>query len=328
MRLEDRRSFLQKNVLKQPFRRGGYTLCLRIASVRVDLLSGSPLLERRAREYFREYLADGPCHAEISLEEHSPLPGTPMVWDDPDPEFDVRGDVVIQRDFAARRVDPRAGDPVVRAVAWVAPDLDDAVHNLLRWFLPRLLLPHDSLLVHAAAVVHEGRGYVFFGPSGAGKSTVASLLAGVEFRVVVVGDDSVIIQITKPGGRLEPWVHAAPLGCGYSRLAPAPISVPLAGLYRLVQDDRHAIEAVSVTEGAAALLASTLCVDCAQDAAKRLTLACQFATSGAGIKKLHFTRDAGFWQHVLKYAGTEGRHEQGGRWHVEQPNGSTAAGDG
>jgi hypothetical protein len=48
-------------------------------------------------------------------------------------------------------------------------------------------------VIHASAVVNQGRAYVFSGPSGSGKSTLALMLTKIN-SVRIVSDDAVVIQ--------------------------------------------------------------------------------------------------------------------------------------
>lgn len=279
-----------------------------MAGVRIDLLSASPAFLSRAGEYFSGFLGSGSPEGELRAEPLT-LPGTPGLWEDDDPEFDVRAPRVIQRDFAARRLSPEPGGGSVpaesgmtpeRAVAWVSPGLDDAFHNLLRWFVPPLLLKKSAFLLHGAAVVRDGRGYVFFGHSEAGKSTSVALITGSDPGAIPLGDDGVIVQMREQDGRSVPWVHAAPLGCGYSRAAPPALSAPIAGFYSLAQDETDRIEGLPASSGALALFASAMSVDFGEENEAKLALAHRFAAAAPGIRRLHFRKSAEFWNLVTR----------------------------
>jgi hypothetical protein len=250
--------------------------------VRVDLATESSELEGRARAYFAGYLARPRPGEAVATIIANPLTDSGGLWEDEDPEFHLfDGDSVVQRDFAARR----EGD---RAVAWVAPDLDDAFHNLLRWFLPPLLLRAGAFLMHGAGAIRDGRGYAFFGESGAGKSTTMRLVASCDPHARVIGDDTIILRLESGRPRLE----AAPLGCGYSWAAPPAASAPLQGLYSLSQSDRDGVQALEPAEGARLLLASAMGAQC-EDA---LALAARFATILPRVSRLRFRREAAFWE--------------------------------
>lgn len=262
-----------------------------IAGLGVEFLTSSAELYLQLRSYFHEYLVPlEPGCARIHL--HCEASEDPELWEDVDPEFDIRGEKVVHRDFVAKRLAPGL------AIARVAPALDDSIHNLLRWFLPPILLARGAFLLHGAGVIRDGLGYVFFGQSGAGKSTSSGLIAGYDGRANVLGDDSVIIQLDPMNGL--PRLHSAPLGCGYTREAPPLANAPIAGMFRLSQDDDHSIEAMSTAEAVATLLASAMNVRADESLDERFALALGFATTEPGVRKLRFKLDPGFWDLVIQ----------------------------
>lgn len=272
-------------------------VALNVAGVRLDLVTRDARLGERLRRYFAAYEGRGTADAELRLEPLAATADFADVWEDEDAEFHVSADGVVQRDFVARRL-PRSKARADRAVALVNGDVDDAFHNLLRWFLPRVFLGRGAFLLHGAGVARQGRGYVFFGQSGAGKSTCASLIHASDESVTLLGDDAVIIQVTDDGSA---FLHSAPLGCGYARSAPEPLSVPLAGLYNLRQATDDRIEPLTASQGVAALLASAMNTTPADDLAARFDLAHEFARASCRIHALHFTPDPAFWPLVLKH---------------------------
>lgn len=282
---------------------GAYRLPISLAGehgIRIDVVTRSEALFGRMREYFDAHIGLGPADCEVLAE---PLP-SPSLWEDVDPEFDVRGNAVIQRDFVARRLGRASLSAQERVAALVAPGLDDSFHNLLRWVAPPLLLGRQAFLLHGAAVVRDGRGYVFFGHSEAGKSTSVGLISRSDPSAILLGDDGVLIRMVEG----IPWVHAAPLGCGYSRLAPPAVGAPLDGLFTLRQDRKHRIEPLPAGQGTAQLLASVMNVDFDEDAPAKIDLATRFALSSCGVRRLRFSKDAGFWPLVLADSATRSRH--------------------
>lgn len=259
-----------------------------LARVRIDLLTREERLADRLRSYFREYLVSGCAEHEIVLEAVSADERCPGLWKDEDAEFHCEGALVVQRDFAALRGK--------RTLALINADVDDSFHNLLRWFLPTVLVKKRSFLLHGACVVRDGRGYVFFGQSGAGKSTSVSLIHAVDEKVILLGDDVVIIELGEDGAAL---VHSAPLGCGYARVAPPRMSAPIAGFFRLRQSTLERIASLPLSQAAAALLASAMVASAGDDAERRFELALGFAGSRSPIEELSFCRDPAFWNLVL-----------------------------
>lgn len=168
--------------------------------------------------------------------------------EDPDPGFEVQGEVVLQRDFVARRLGSR--EAVIAAKA----DSSDGLFNALRWFLPPALLSQGALIAHSAAVVgRDGRAHVFLGHSGAGKSTVASLAAGRP----VLGDDINLIRVGDLAATVEPAL------LGQARFDATRIDKPaqLAGFYWLRQSPEVQVRALSPGELARALVHTFLLSD-------------------------------------------------------------------
>ncbi|MBU0552236.1 hypothetical protein KKF91_06115 [Myxococcota bacterium] len=83
-----------------------------------------------------------------------------------------------------------------RRRAWASLGAEGGVFTALELALQRALLPMGGLLIHAAAGVIEGEGWLLLGPSGAGKSTSARV-AGFE-RVLT--DEMVILTPGGPSG--------------------------------------------------------------------------------------------------------------------------------
>jgi hypothetical protein len=288
----NRRARLLELLSQTEFPAAAPRLAIEIAGVRLDLLIADARLMARASAYFEAYRGEGPAVAELSL---APAFAEEL-WEDVDPEFRIEGPWVIQRDFAARRLTARASEACAeRAVARLAPGIDDAFHNLLRWFLPPLLLRRGAFLLHGAGVVRDGRGYVFFGQSGAGKSTSVSLIVGSDPAAQVLGDDAVIVAVDAEGAR---WLHSAPLGSGYTREAPPALRAPLARLCALKQDERVASETLAISEAMAALLASAMSVGHGDALEERLDLAERFAREGSRVERLSFTKDPEFWNTI------------------------------
>lgn len=310
-----RRSELLAKVSRLQFPLNGDTDTIRIplaiAGVRFDFLTSSSSLAKQVTDYFASYVASGPALAEIYAE---PL-DQPELWDDTDPEFHVHGKQVVQRDFAAIRME-QSGASMEQGLALVAPDLDDALHNLLRWFLPRVFLKQGIFLLHGAGVVRDGKGYVFFGHSGAGKSTTVSMIRESDHETAILGDDAIIIQMKN--AESQPMMYSAPLGCGYTRLAPLDISAPLAGLFSLQQDRMHEVRPLTYSEGIATLLASAMSVRFDDSLEDRIALASRFAFSSCGIKRLHFKRDPEFWELITHTAKKYVARDREEKTNVEQ----------
>ena len=261
---------------------------LAIAGVRFSLVTSCERLRGYWKHYFAGYLSPGPVQAEIFAEPKADA--VEGLWEDPDPEFDSRGDLVVQRDFAARQFSG-AGGPV-KIVAYLSPEeWGDSTHNLLRWALPGVFLRANCFLMHSASVVYDDKAFVFFGQSGAGKSTSVALIAQAYPQASILGDDAGIIGMEEG----QAWLHSAPLGSGYSRLPPPRHKKLLNGLFLLQQDTYHAVEAIPAGEAVRSVLASAMTSDFSRDVEERFNLAVKFAQSPCGVRRLCFTKDARFW---------------------------------
>jgi hypothetical protein len=263
---------------------------LAIAGIRIDLHTGSSALYARLREFFHNYLGTGKAPHKLSIE----IISEPGLWDDEDPEFIIEANSVLHRDFAAKLIHSEDGS--ISAAAIAAPDLDDAMHNLLRWFLPKLLIGTNSFLVHGAGLCRDGQGYAFFGKSGAGKSTTVNTIAATDTSATVIGDDSIIVRLSS---NETVQLLSAPLGAGYTRIAPPNLTIPLRGLYMIEKATENRVERLSETEGTAALLANAMCVSFDESIQERLNLASRIARSKTGVSRLQLTRGIGFWEPLL-----------------------------
>ena len=265
-----------------------------IGGVRLDIITSSPVLMTQIANLFSSYYGQGNTVAELYLEAHDHS----YLWEDPNSEFDIQDPYVVQRDFAAKRLSSE--NKIQKAVAILPTGLDDSIHNLLRWFLPPLLLNRGAFLMHAAGLIRNGLGYVFFGQSGAGKSTTVGLAKEYDSNVAILGDDAVIIQMSHAAA--QPRVFTAPLGSSFFKMSPLSIDVPLAGLYSLQQETKTEIKNIGFAEGVASLLASAMSVRFQDSIEERMALAARFAFSNPGIKRLFFKRDPEFWNIIINGA--------------------------
>lgn len=72
------------------------------------------------------------------------------------------------------------------------------VNMLLYLSMERLLLPFRRILLHASAVIYNGRAYIFTAPSGGGKSTHAALWEKY-YDAEILNGDKVIIKTGADG---------------------------------------------------------------------------------------------------------------------------------
>ena len=147
------------------------------------------------------------------------------------------------------RRDPPAGALWLDRTA-AGSDLEDLWENVLRIVAAYGALAAGGLLLHSAAVVVGGAGFLLPGASGDGKSTVAAL-CGREGALVLSDDCNAVL----PGGRgFE--VAGLPFG-GDRRPRACPAGrYPLAGILGLEKGEETALEAEDPAAVAARLVAA------------------------------------------------------------------------
>lgn len=166
---------------------------------------------------------------------------------------------------------------------------EGTVENFLRGLYAWLALEDGGLLLHAAGLVRDGRGYVFFGASGSGKTTVTRLSMP---QATVLSDDLVILR------RCDGVLHV----CGVpfrGALLEAPrvnARAPLAGLYRLAKAEQHRLEPLPRAAGIAELIGSAPFVVKDLRINGTLVAVCGQVQSALPVQRLHFRKDDGFWK--------------------------------
>jgi hypothetical protein len=180
-------------------------------------------------------------------------------------------------------VDPAAGHASL-TLRSLQPEVE--LDYYLRTVCALLAFEAGGALFHAAAILRGGRAYAFFGHSGSGKSTVARLSA----PDVVLNDDLVLLM-----PRDGAWqVHATPFWNQFHGQNPAP-PAPLAGLFRLVQDQQVYLERMEPAHAAAEMIASLPVVSADRSRGVQLIQRCQAILERVPAYRLHFLPDASFW---------------------------------
>lgn len=115
------------------------------------------------------------------------------------------------------------------------------------------LLKFDGLMLHASAVVVDGKAYLFSGPSGMGKSTHTGLWKKI------FGDSAQIINDDKPALRkIEgKWYACGTPWCGKDGINQNRI-VPLAGICFLKQSSEMKIVRLTVVEAMKSIFKQTI----------------------------------------------------------------------
>ena len=173
------------------------------------------------------------------------------VWED-------GADLICCAGFHARehaRFSCRVARDLSRAELALDPELEgtgsETVESPLRYPVDQilswgLLSRIGGSLLHAAAAVRDGVGWVFAGHSGAGKSTLSALCHAAGFRIL--NDDRVLVF--RRGGE---WKVAGTPWHGSGRFAEA-AEAPLGGVLFLQQAAEDRLESISAAQARLALL--------------------------------------------------------------------------
>ena len=90
--------------------------------------------------------------------------------------------------------------------------------------------PKDTLILHAAVVEYNGKGYLFMGNSGTGKSTHSRLWTKHISGARVINDDQPVIRIHPDG---TSWVYGTPWGG--KKPVYCNVKLPIGGIIQLEQ---------------------------------------------------------------------------------------------
>ncbi len=128
---------------------------------------------------------------------------------------------------------------------------DQALHYPTdQFFLVQRLARRRALIVHAAGIIWEGRGYILAGRSGAGKTTLARIWRQRGARLL--NDDRIIVREIDG----QPMLFASPWP-GEERTV-INESAPLAGILHLVQAPTNRATPLGGAEAAAHLMATAV----------------------------------------------------------------------
>lgn len=110
----------------------------------------------------------------------------------------------------------------------------------------------STVLMHASAVVNNGKAYLFLGRSGTGKSTHSRLWLQAIAGTTLLNDDHPIIRITPQGNAIaygSPW--SGKTACYHNQCA------PLGGIVRIKRAPVNRIRRLSLIEAYGSLLTSS-----------------------------------------------------------------------
>lgn len=199
------------------------------------------------------------------------------------------GRTLVSHAFAGYRPNDTPGNGILKLCPMSPEDPAlGALENYLRWVVADLALQSQGFILHAAGLVRDGLGLVFFGPSGAGKST----LAGMSGAYGLLSDDLVLVQRREGVFR----VSSTPFAGTLPQSDKHPGIFPLRGLYRLRQARHHSLRPIRPLSVAVATVLSS-CPFVADPAARRdrLMPLVEACCSTVPVAELSFLKDPGFW---------------------------------
>lgn len=162
-----------------------------------------------------------------------------------------------------------------------------ALENFCRVAIAWMALARGGFFIHGASIVRDGKAYIFFGKSAAGKST----LAAMNTQGTVISDDLTLV-LPGPAGLM---VAGTPFRGTYTGGGRVVGTYPLAGLFRLVQDESTWTERPKQVQAIAEVVANLPFANDAFHVRPDALVAIEKAVSRVPIHFLHFTRDPGFW---------------------------------
>jgi len=260
----------------------GSSITLVIAGLPIRLeCEDTRLLERLARRY-ADFLVSATEGFSVKIDWQ--LSGSQPDGCDYPPVAFVDGILQLQRpDY---RGEICLGDGRARlAILTQRPEED--VDYFLRLACACLAFGAGGLMLHSAGIVRNDFAHIFFGKSGSGKTTVARL----SVDGLVLNDDLVVLM---PGS--NGWLaHATPF-TNATQVPPHAASAPVAGLFRLVQDQKVYLDEMSRAAALAELIASAPVVASDPHLAGELIERCKSLAEACPIYNLHFRKNPEFWQ--------------------------------
>jgi len=172
---------------------------------------------------------------------------------------------------------------------------ESSLMNFLRVVYSTLALRRGGFLLHSAAVVRKGKVYLLFGPSGSGKTTASSLSVENDATSRVLSDDLILI-LPGDNGEARTMAVSSPFRGCFAELPLAQESFPVAGFYRLVQDQKVFLEPLGSARGTCEVIGSLPFVTDRAEYGEKIMGAVSRALAGAPAYRLHFRKDPSFWE--------------------------------
>lgn len=162
---------------------------------------------------------------------------------------------------------------------------DASVSSFVKNVYTVIILQEGGLVLHAAAVVKDGKTHIFFGPSESGKTTIAELSS----KYQVLTDEAVGVR--RVGGLFRAYGLNSAQGS---------IGLDVSGLFKLVKDSRTYVNQYSISRATAELLTLPKFYD-KMVSAEDLVARCADLAAAIPCYELHFKKDRGFWRCIDGY---------------------------
>jgi hypothetical protein len=143
-----------------------------------------------------------------------------------------------------------------------------------------------GFLFHAAGVIHDHQGYLFYGPSGSGKTTIARLSSGD----VILNDDLVFVNRSSLGWQ----VYSTPF-TNQTQVPPTRSVAHIDAIFRLIQDRKVFLEEMKLSHIVADLLGNIPIIPgIIQSLPGLYNIVTGFASTIPAYR-LHFLPEPSFW---------------------------------
>lgn len=134
------------------------------------------------------------------------------------------------------------------AIIWTDKHVVQILSSMIRIVFSQAILPHGGINIHASAIDHNGKAYLFMGKSGTGKSTHAALWLQHIENTELINDDNPAIRIIEGNTLIygTPWSGKT--------LCYKDLCRPLGGIVRLQQAPYNQFELLDAMRGFIALM--------------------------------------------------------------------------